>query len=447
MYKIIFPKTKENTILSRSGTKFNHPYNLYDANNQITNITSYLSLSEQSKNIYYYIVEVSRDDGSMTTLIKDAINLAETDLKHKLPNLKMILQENSKLSSEEAPKFLQAIDYLLTQFDEIKESKLNLNYEEPEQVVEVDIHKTEEPEEFNKALVNDQSSIIENEKDAEEPDQTIVQSAPSGNSLEHSKDLKSVKSSSKRKKWTIGLVSLLALLFFMGGGWFYVNQQGWFHPLTVEEYIATEDYDLALKHHPDEFERIEREIFLGGHENIPKLKSFISHYPDYHQAKLDLAYLEGSYQDVINLAEYADTDARKAQLVVSFLETDQIPEAKRINDELNNENLALLIEEAYQEKLSLLLPNRSFSEANNLAKEMGDQKMVTILASIKQQEDKLSELFSKKEPTDEEKEEIDKLETSLNHLYREIGVEYSPNTLESSNPDTQSDNSSSHDIA
>lgn len=171
------------------------------------------------------------------------------------------------------------------------------------------------------------------------------------------------KNHEKEKKSDLGLISFLnklphlirysllavILICVMGTASLISNlaQSNSDQKISYDELIESEQYLMALEKYPQKYAEIEQLIFQLGDSGTSYLAEFIEKKSDYKQAQLDLAYLKKDYKEVLNLGLAADTDQRKAQVIIAYINQGDFENATELNRVVHDKALNALIDEAY----------------------------------------------------------------------------------------------------
>lgn len=164
------------------------------------------------------------------------------------------------------------------------------------------------------------------------------------------------------------LILILAFLFF---GFKYVQKtpkKKKEEDKSFETYLKNKMYMVALKEFPHKYPEIERTIFLQGESEIPYLEEFISKKKNYKQAHFDLFFLKKEFKEVVALEKYADTDGRKAQLAIAYIQLGELDSANDINQFIQVPELSYYLNEHYYQLTVAALRNEDY----NLAYEYQD---------------------------------------------------------------------------
>ncbi|MFW9697818.1 hypothetical protein, partial [Vibrio parahaemolyticus] len=166
----------------------------------------------------------------------------------------------------------------------------------------------------------------------------------------------------------------------------------------LETHLENNNYESALKYYPDNIDEIERDMFLGGYENIDQLEDLNANY-DYPQTAFDLAFLNKEYNKVVELKDLADTEGRKAQLVIAYLDQNLVDEAYELNTNLKSDELDDLIIEEYIKVAKQALANDDVQYAKDIASKINNDE---LNQDIKEFEDKQNNINSTEEKLEKE---------------------------------------------
>lgn len=175
-----------------------------------------------------------------------------------------------------------------------------------------------------------------------------------------------VEDNSSNTRLLIGIPIIICTLIVFG--FFSLNKLRTKKTENDEEkafdvYLDNKLYLAALKEFPHKYPQIERTIFLQGESEIPYLEEFISKKKNYKQAHFDLAFLKKEFKKVIDLEKYADTDGRKAQLAIAFIQQGELDKANDINQIIQVPELSYYLNEHYYQLTVAALKNDDYSLA------------------------------------------------------------------------------------
>lgn len=233
----------------------------------------------------------------------------------------------------------------------------------------------------------------------------------------HSKPFKytfdnSVNRPLKKVKWAIIFILIIGIGFT---GYHFVNNDFSIFSKNMssknseevyQNLIEKKSFAKASKEFPERYPDIENKIFALGEEGIPYLEEYIKTFPDYKQAQFDLAFLKKDYDRVTQLNNLADTDARKTELAIAYINTDQLTEGKKINKLIKNDEIAKLIDNHYYTLAQKALLNNDVDQAKKLSKESEQADINTLIdtyQSIEEQINKIEKLPDKDKTDDSQK--------------------------------------------
>lgn len=406
--------------------EWDKPYSLYTGIQKIYTNHNHA----QNKNLILTITPTfceKEEDDSIREVFEDEIPLGFDEPLNVFEYLRSrILKIFHNQDSEEK-------DYLLNFLEEIEiqyEYAENKNYtqKEHEKLMQSAIEKKESRQEQPLSQPQDsqidmpsradtQSEVAKKNKD--KPKEKIVQPVK-----------KNTKS--KFKKAIPALVTIILVLTGFG----YNSYRSYAESnVPLEERIEQEEYDKALEYYPEEVARIEREMFLKGHDYLDELKELNNQY-DYPQTEFDIAFLENDFQKVIELSDLADSEGRQAQLVIAYLGQGYNKEAYILNDILESDELDLAVNSALLAEGKQALANNDVQYAKEIAENTQNDNFSTIISDYETLNKEISE-YDKKLEEEEDKKKVEKLIEERDRLKEDL-EELKNNLLSDTTETTQS---------
>ncbi|MFW3505588.1 hypothetical protein ACN68I_07305 [Aerococcus viridans] len=388
MTTILFKKSDHNLRI-RSKIKiieFDKKYNLYDGIQAIYKTQN----NALNKDIVFTITPTFFDkkEGEDIEVFADEIPIG---LDHSLKIFEYlkthILKTFHNEESEEKDHLLEFIEKMHIEYDWAEQQVFYENN------IESSEKKTSEPE-------------VPSEDEAEEtPGEVVPEETPNEPEVPgevESLNEEQIKRKNKKQKISISpnkknTAIFVSILLVLGLG-FVANQYYQAKQIPLETHLENNNYESALKYYPDNIDEIERDMFLGGYENIDQLEDLNANY-DYPQTEFDLAFLNKEYDKVVELKDLADTDGRKAQLVIAYLDQNLVDEAYELNTNLKSNELDDLIIEEYIELAKQALANDDVQYAKDIASKIDNDE---LNQDIKDFEDKQNNINSTEEKLEKE---------------------------------------------
>lgn len=197
------------------------------------------------------------------------------------------------------------------------------------------------------------------------------------------------------------IMLILALAYF--GMQLIKNKEVKEEEKGFELYLQNKMYMIALKEFPHKYPEIERTIFLQGESEIPYLEEFITKKKNYKQAYFDLAFLKKEYDKVIDLEKFADTDARKAQLAIAYIQQGELDLANDINQIIQVPELSYYLNEHYYQLTVLALKNDDYDQAFQY-QDLGNSPDIDyLIETIKMINKRIEEINSNRTQQDDPK--------------------------------------------
>ncbi|MDK6679207.1 MULTISPECIES: hypothetical protein [unclassified Aerococcus] len=409
MYRIRFLK---NSHLKLTPNKY---HDIYEGIELMQRWNSRAKASDKSFDLDFYLYHDDDD------LLKDFITLGKNQ------RLDFIDYVTERIESLKLGEHQKELLYHVEEMSRIYQRKRNQVLEEGELNAEINsIQKANKitglsnKEESNKFVENEDAV-----KEAKKKEKEATFSLKHINSLI---SLKKPKHRSLKQLIAFGLVLVSLLLIFSSDTISYVKNH--FNQVTSQEYseedlqklLKSKRFDQALKNFPQEYPKIEQAIFSLGEEGIPYLEDFIDRKSDFEQATFDLEFLKKNYVKVIELKKYADTDARKIQLALAYIEEGKLDEAKKINDVTKFEELNILLKNTYLSKVKKEIANNNLEEAKKLAKESQDKEiesLIELTEDIDKNIEKIEKLSNEEKNKNENKIKLKELKKTRNELLGE----------------------------
>ena len=415
MTTIIFKKSDHNLrIRSKIKTiEFDKKYNLYDGIQAIYKTQN----NALNKDIVFTITPTFFDkkEGEDVEVFADEIPIG---LDHSLKIFEYlkthILKTFHNEESEEKDHLLEFIEKMHIEYDWAEQQVF---YENNIESSEKKISKPEEPGEVEPEEPTEESpneSEVPGEDEAEEPTEETPSELETPGEVE-SEEIPSepevpgesfndnqIKRKNKKQKISISAnkkntAIFVSILIVLGLG-FVANQYYQAKQIPLETHLENNNYESALKYYPDNIDEIERDMFLGGYENIDQLEDLNANY-DYPQTEFDLAFLNKEYNKVVELKDLADTEGRKAQLVIAYLDQNLVDEAYELNTNLKSDELNDLIIEEYIKVAKQALANDDIQYAKDIASKINNDE---LNQDIKEFEDKQNNINSTEEKLEKE---------------------------------------------
>lgn len=190
------------------------------------------------------------------------------------------------------------------------------------------------------------------------------------------------------------LIVLLALLGFVSILFIFLKKNKPHAKITeFDEMMKNKLFIQALKQFPHKYPEIERNIFLLGEKGIPYLEEFISNKKGYKPGHFDLAFLKKDFEKVIKLEQYADTDGRKSQLAIAYIQLSEIDKANEINQYIEVPELASYLNEHYYQLTVEALRNDDMKLARKYQEKGNSSDIDYLIDTIKVIEDKIQSLI------------------------------------------------------
>lgn len=193
-----------------------------------------------------------------------------------------------------------------------------------------------------------------------------------------------------------GLVGILLSISLSIG--IYIVASSEYVP-TYEELIDSGQYLSALDAYPDNYYEIEQALVALGDEGISLLEDFISIKDDYPQAELDLAYLRKEYPDVVQLASYADTEQRKAQVIVAYIHLGEYAKAVSLNNVVSSKEYNQLIDQVYFNLIVNHLNQNDYEAASTLQGYANNSVINDYIESVVKLSEEIESLSLKEQET------------------------------------------------
>ncbi|MFW3364725.1 hypothetical protein ACN2AU_09185 [Aerococcus viridans] len=396
MTTILFKKSDHNLrIRSKIKTiEFDKKYNLYDGIQAIYKTQN----NALNKDIVFTITPTFFDkkEGEDIEVFADEIPIG---LDHSLKIFEYlkthILKTFHNEESEEKDHLLEFIEKMHIEYDWAEQQVFYENN------IESSEKKTSEPEvpsedEDEAPTEETPGEVVPEEPSEETPNEPEVPGEVESLNEEQikRKNKKQKLSISANKKNTAIFVSILLVLGLV----FVANQYYQAKQIPLETHLENNNYESALKYYPDNIDEIERDMFLGGYENIDQLEDLNTNY-DYPQTEFDLAFLNKEYNKVVELKDLADTEGRKAQLVIAYLDQNLVDEAYELNTNLKSDELDDLIIEEYIKVAKQALANDDVQYAKDIAGKINNDE---LNQDIKDFEDKQNKINSTEEKLEKE---------------------------------------------
>ncbi|MFV8314620.1 hypothetical protein ACNM7U_08720 [Aerococcus viridans] len=400
MTTILFKKSDHNLrIRSKIKTiEFDKKYNLYDGIQAIYKTQN----NALNKDIVFTITPTFFDkkEGEDIEVFADEIPIG---LDHSLKIFEYlkthILKTFHNEESEEKDHLLEFIEKMHIEYDWAEQQVFYENNIESSEkkTSEPEVPSEVEPEEPTEETPSEPEvpSEVEPEQPSEEtPNESETPGEVEPEELIKRKNKKQKLSISANKKNTAIFVSILLVLGLV----FVANQYYQAKQIPLETHLENNNYESALKYYPDNIDEIERDMFLGGYENIDQLEDLNANY-DYPQTEFDLAFLNKEYNKVVELKDLADTEGRKAQLVIAYLDQNLVDEAYELNTNLKSDELDDLIIEEYIKVAKQALANDDVQYAKDIASKINNDE---LNQDIKEFEDKQNNINSTEEKLEKE---------------------------------------------
>lgn len=402
MTTILFKKSDHNLrIRSKIKTiEFDKKYNLYDGIQAIYRTQN----NALNKDIVFTITPTFFDkkDGEDIEVFSDEIPIG---LDHSLKIFEYlkthILKTFHNEESEEKDHLLEFIEKMHIEYDWAEQQVFYENN------IESSEKKTSEPETLGSVAPEESTEEIPSETQTPGEVEPEVPAEETPNETEAPGEVESLneeqmKQTNKKQKISISankkntaiFVSIL-LVLVLG---FVANQYYQAKQIPLETHLENNNYESALKYYPDNIDEIERDMFLGGYENIDQLEDLNANY-DYPQTEFDLAFLNKEYNKVVELKDLADTEGRKAQLVIAYLDQNLVDEAYELNTNLKSDELDDLIIEEYIKVAKQALADDDVQYAKDIASKINNDE---LNQEIKEFEDKQNNINSTEEKLEKE---------------------------------------------
>lgn len=402
MTTILFKKSDHNLrIRSKIKTiEFDKKYNLYDGIQAIYKTQN----NALNKDIVFTITPTFFDkkDGEDIEVFSDEIPIG---LDHSLKIFEYlkthILKTFHNEESEEKDHLLEFIEKMHIEYDWAEQQVFYENN------IESSEKKTSEPETLGSVAPEESTEEIPSETQTPGEVEPEVPAEETPNETETPGEVESlneeqIKRKNKKQKISISpnkknTAIFVSILLVLGLG-FVANQYYQAKQIPLETHLENNNYESALKYYPDNIDEIERDMFLGGYENIDQLEDLNANY-DYPQTEFDLAFLNKEYDKVVELKDLANTDGRKAQLVIAYLDQNLVDEAYELNTNLKSNELDDLIIEEYIELAKQALANDDVQYAKDIASKIDNDE---LNQDIKDFEDKQNNINSTEEKLEKE---------------------------------------------